>query len=395
MDAKNKMTQCPACQSDRLTPFYEVNSIPVHSCLMLSSETEAKAFHRGDVCLAYCQDCAFITNIYFDKQWSAYAPNYEDQQAFSPTFNSFAGKLAKDLIERYQLEHKQLIEIGCSKGDFLALMCEGGNNSGTGIDPSVLPGRVITEAAERIEFIQEYYSDKHANIPADFICCRHTLEHIQPVAEFVDYIAQAVKKNPHAPVMIEVPDTVRVLKDAAFEDIYYEHCSYFTPGTLASLIRRAGFAVYDLRWEYAEQYLVIECGLDFTRDKQFEIEESVAQTKAMVDTFIEKIASLRTKWIDLVKNAKANGEKIAIWGSGSKCVAFLSTLGLENDIDSIVDINPNRHGKFIPGIAKMIDPPEHLKSVQPSKVIIMNVIYEQEISKLLNKFGVQAEIISL
>ena len=49
---------------------------------------------------------------------------YEDQQSFSPTFNSFSGKLAASLIDRYQIFDKDVLEIGCSKGDFLALMCE-------------------------------------------------------------------------------------------------------------------------------------------------------------------------------------------------------------------------------------------------------------------------------
>ena len=269
--ARAALTDCPACGSASLETFYEVASVPVHSCLMMDNRADAAAFPRDDLRLAICKACGFITNVLFDPKWSAYAPNYEDQQSFSPTFNSFAGGLARNLVDRYDLRDRDLVEVGCSKGDFLAMLCELGPNRGVGIDPSALEGRVTSDAADRMRFLNAYYGPEHVDINADFICCRHTLEHIQPVRAFADLLRRAVKHNPHAPVMIEIPETARVLTEAAFEDIYYEHCSYFTPGTLASLMRRAGFEVYDLRIEYDDQYLVIEAGTDPTRGRSFDM----------------------------------------------------------------------------------------------------------------------------
>lgn len=386
---------CPSCNASGLEPFYEIMSVPVHSCLMLSNEEESTNFPRGDVRLAFCNSCGFITNLLFDSKWSAYAPNYEDQQSFSPTFNSFAGKLAMDLVNRYNLKDKALVEIGCSKGDFLALLCEAGKNTGVGIDPSALPGRVETEARDRLRFIQDYYKDEHVDIKADFLCCRHTLEHIQPVYDFVGLIRKALAHNPAAPVMLEIPDTMRVLNEAAFEDIYYEHCSYFTPGTLASLIRRHGFAAYDLRLEYDDQYLVIEFGMEQDKNRKFDIEDSLEETKGMVSTFRSKIDTMRGDWSNFISGNKAHGKKVAIWGSGSKCVAFLSTLKLEDSVETIVDINPNRHGKFIPGLGKSISSPASLKEVDPDVIIVMNRIYEDEISADLKKMGVEARVVSV
>ena len=392
----SEITVCPACGGQQFESFYEVDSVPVHSCLMLDNKEDAAAFPRGDLKLVCCHDCGFIFNQLFDAKWSVYAPNYEDQQSFSPTFNSFAGKLVRGLVDRYDIHNKKIIEIGCSKGDFLALMCEAGNNSGVGIDPSALAGRVETSAADRIEFINVCYDASHVAINADFICSRHTLEHIQPVSEFIGMIRDAVNENPGAPVMIEIPDTKRVLEEAAFEDIYYEHCSYFTPGTLASLVRRVGFAVYDLRLDYGDQYLIIECGDDMSRDTQFSIEESVAETHEIVETFKRKIAGLHQKWADFIVQHEAEGKRVAIWGSGSKCVAFLSTLKLEDNVVSIVDINPNRHGKYIPGLARQIDNPEKLRQLKPDYIIVMNRIYEKEIAAQVRAMGLQeTEIVSL
>ncbi|NJK36408.1 MAG: methyltransferase domain-containing protein [Oscillatoriales cyanobacterium RM2_1_1] len=387
---------CPNCGHVGLLIFYEVRNVPVHSCLMLSTPEEALNFPCGDVVLGFCEQCGFITNTEFDPKWSAYAPNYEDQQSFSPTFNKFAIKLATQLIEKYDLHHKNVVEIGCSKGDFLLLLCELGQNQGVGIDPSVVPGRVESEAADRVQFIQDYYSESHAQFVGDFICCRHTLEHIQPTFEFIQTVRASIGDRPNIPVFFEIPDTIRVLQDQAFEDIYYEHCSYFTPGTLARLFRSCKFEVTELYLDYGDQYLMIEALPEAgVAETIHSTEETVEQVGELVRHFSARIQGKLNHWKQYLKTAKAQGKRVVVWGSGSKCVAFLTTLDTIETIEYVVDINPHRHGRFIPGVGKQIMAPEFLRSYQPDQVIVMNPIYQPEIQKMLTAMGVETEVISL
>lgn len=396
LDSQKIEHRCPNCGHHELSVFYEVRDVPVHSCLMMSSKEEALDFPCGDVVLGFCDRCGFITNTVFDAKWSAYAPNYEDQQSFSPTFNKFSLKLANHLIDKYDLHNKDIIEIGCSKGDFLLLLCELGNNRGVGIDPSVVPGRVESKAAERVTFIQDYYSEKHAKYVGDFICCRHTLEHIQPTSEFIKTVRKSIGDRKDTIVVFEIPDNTRVLREQAFEDIYYEHCSYFSPGTLARLFRNSGFEVTDLYCDYGDQYLLIEAKpMAIPSDKVHPFEETVEDVAKDVKLFTEKIAGKLEYWKQYLEDAQAKQEKVVVWGSGSKCVAFLTTLKTIDKIEYAVDINPHRHGKFIPGVGKEIMAPEFLKTYQPDKVIVMNAIYREEISDMLKNMGVSTEVVAL
>jgi hypothetical protein len=85
-----------------------------------------------------------------------------------------------------------------------------------------------------------------------------TLEHIAPTGDFVGTLRRAIGDRTGTLVFFQVPDTTRILADCAFEDIYYEHCSYFSPGSLARLFRHAGFEVLALSTEYQDQYLTID-----------------------------------------------------------------------------------------------------------------------------------------
>lgn len=382
---------CPCCAAPLSDPFYRTGPVPVHSCLMLETAAAAAAFPAGTVSLAHCSACGFVTNVDFDPRWSAYAPDYEDQQCFSPTFNSFAGSLARGLIARYDLSGKHVVEIGCSKGDFLRLLAEYGGMTGTGIDPSTTPGRVPSPARGSFRLISDYYGPGHTDLRADLLCCRHTLEHIAPVSDTLALMRAHMERNPGAVLCIEVPDASRIWETAAFEDVYYEHCSYFTPGSLARALRRAGFALLDLRREYQGQYLVAEATLNPDEDQVFSLEESPAETAADTATFSRRVAVEVAGWQDIF----ATGRALAIWGSGSKAVAFLKTVAPTNLPVAIVDINPHRAGRYAPGMAIPVSLPADIKDHDPDAIIVMNPIYLDEIAGQCKAENIQGALLPL
>ena len=77
------------------------------------------------------------------------------------------------------------------------------------------------------------------------------------------------------------------------------------------------------------------------------------------------------------------GQRTVLWGSGSKAVAFLTTLGVHDEVEHVVDINPYRVGKFLPGTGQKIVAPAFLRDYRPDNVIIMNPIYRDEVEREL------------
>jgi SAM-dependent methyltransferase len=384
---------CPSCKGRNMEPFYSVRGVPVHSCLMLASEREALDVPRGDIELSFCGHCGFVSNTAFDTTIQDYSPMYEDQQSFSPTFNAFADKLAQQLIDKYGIRGKTVLEIGCGKGDFLVLMCERGNNRGIGIDPTCIRERIPASVRDRIEVIPDLYSEKYARHHGDVVMCRHTLEHIHATRDFIDTIRRAIADRSETIVFFEIPDVVIVLRDQVFWDIYYEHCSYFSPGSLARLFRASGFDVLDVYREYADQYLLIEAKpASQSTSKLHPLEEPVSQMAGFVEQFAAKVPREIERWRSSIKELHGSGKRIAIWGSGSKCVSFLTTLGLREEIGAVVDINPHRHGRFIPGAAKEVKSPEYLMEYEPDQIIIMNPIYANEIKQNLKQMGLESQV---
>ncbi|GAB4246456.1 MAG: class I SAM-dependent methyltransferase [Thermoleophilia bacterium] len=391
--------RCFACRADGLIPFYEDPAPPVHSCVLVRTRREALDFPRGRLRLDFCPKCGFIQNSLFDPATLDYFQDYEETQAYSPTFNAFAESLARDLIRRYDLRDKEILEIGCGKGEFLALLCGLGHNRGLCVDPSTKPERIPATEGGGISVIRDYYDGRYADLTADFICCRHTLEHVQPVADFVRLSLQAARRRPGAAVFFEVPDSLRVLQEGAFWDIYHEHCSYFTPASLTRLFKQEGARIREVTVAYAGQYLLLEATAEQNGEPAREAgavgQNDTDETAALVEGFRETARRTATEWRDILRGAHGRGQTVALWGGGSKAVAFMSALELSEEVAYVIDINPHKQGLFLPGSGHQVLGPEELLKQPPDLVVVMNPVYREEIAAELARRGVNAELLTL
>ncbi len=389
---------CPACGGLDTTAFHREEQIPTNSCLLLVDRDEAEGYPCGDLELRWCATCGFIANARFDPALSEYSSRYEETQGFSERFNDFARDLATRWVDQYSLAGKTVLEIGCGKGEFLEMMCEAGVGRGIGIDPSAHPERRQSEAAARIEWITDFYSEQYSHLQADAVVCRHTLEHIQPVGDFMRMVRRSIGDRLDTVVLFELPDVRRVLEEVAFWDVYYEHCSYFSAGSLARLFRSTGFDVLDVSLEYDGQYLIVEARPlrpGSTPAEPLAIEDDLDVLSAGIERFSDSYQRMLAEWRDEVRQVVAEGGHAVIWGAGSKGVAYLTALGLADDIRFAVDINPHKHGMFMAGSGQQIVAPEYLTELRPQLVVAMNPVYLEEIQTLLDRLAVPTKVVAV
>jgi SAM-dependent methyltransferase len=386
---------CPNCGDGVLEGFFESKGVPVNSCILLASPEEARAYPRGDIRLGFCHHCGFVSNQAYDERLTEYSGRYEETQGFSPTFGAFHERLASRLIERYGLRGKTILEIGCGKGEFLALLCTLGGNRGVGFDPGYVEGRLDSDLAGRITVIRDFYSEKYRDYAGDLVCCKMTLEHIHRSGEFVATVRRAIGDRRDTIVFFQVPEATRILRDCAFEDIYYEHCSYFTPESLERLFRRFGFEVLDVATEYDGQYLTIEARAGDGGAGHPPRHDGLETLRGYMGSFPARCREKLRRWRATLDGLVQNGQRVVLWGSGSKGVSFLTTLGVADEIGFVVDINPFRQGHYMAGTGHAIVGPAFLTEYKPDTVIVMNSVYRDEIVRDLARMGLSPRVVCL
>ena len=302
----------------------------------------------------------------------------------TPTFNAFHERLARDLIARFDMHGKRVVELGCGQGEFVTMLAELGDNQGFGFDQVIrAPGK-----RGKVTVIRDFYAEPFGDVAPDFVCCKMTLEHVHDVAEFLGRLRRTVGDRPETVVFFMIPEVTRILNLRAFWDIYYEHCSYWSPGSLARAFRLAGFDPITVWTEYNDQYVLIAARPGSGNSETLRNEETPRALAAKVRSFADAVVADQTRWRGWLNRLRRAGQKAVLWGGGSKGVSFLTTLDIREGFDYAVDINPRRNGTFVAGTGQQIVMPQFLKQYQPDVVIIMSPIYVPEIRAQLEGMGV-------
>lgn len=374
-------------------PVAVLRRIPVFCNVLHASEAEATGAGRGDLELMYSPVTGYLWNRAFDPELVAYNPAYENSLHYSPKFVAFARSLAERLIARYDLRGQRVVEIGSGEGNFLALLCELGDNHGVGYDPSFDPQRSKVVTSERMEIVREYYPTDQP-VDAALVLSQHVLEHVPDPAGLIEGVRRSLEGRPETVVYFEMPDATYMVAQLAIWDLIYEHASYFAAPTLRWLFERAGFDVIDVDRCFGDQYLAIEARAGAPRPDASPEGSELAKLTELVAGFGEHVEALQRRWSARLGELVGDGP-VAIWGAGSKGVTFLNLVEPGRDVAYVVDVNPNKSGLFVPGTGQRVCGPDALAGKALDAVVVMNPLYVEEIAATLRELGSDAEVIAV
>jgi hypothetical protein len=222
-----------------------------------------------------------------------------------------------------------------------------------------------------------------------------TLEHIDRTFEFMQTVRRSVT-SPDTLIFFQVPNGRYVLDDLAFWDVYYEHCSYFTLGSLARLFRQTHFEVVALETIYDDQYItVVAKPAPAATLATLSEEDDLDAIRSAVAHFKQDAPARIADWQRALNDLHAQGQRVVLWGGGSKGVTFLNACGLTDAVPYVVDINPKKSGMFMAGTGQQIVSPAFLKEYRPDAVVIMNPIYRDEIAQDLAALGLHPTLMTV
>ena len=384
------MQRCPICDSNLIVPFLVRSSVPVHQNLVMADRISAREINRGNLTLAVCEDCGFIFNQDFDGSKLSYGKEYDNTQTYSPSFESYISELARSLIYDKNVQNCSVVEVGCGKGSFLSKLVESEEwgNTGYGFDPSYVGAETVFDG--RLKFEKRYYDSECANIHADVVVCRHVIEHIPDPLSLLFSVRQALVHSPNARVFFETPCVEWILRNQVIWDFFYEHCSYFTAESLATAFEVSGFQVKSVDHIFQGQYLWLEATISSA-------EADVTKKPAFISTLAKQFATseieLINKW-EIKIQKLANQGKVALWGAGAKGVTFANLIDPDRKwIDCIIDLNPNKQGKYIPGAAHPIVSYQDIANRGITTAILMNPNYYQENLVLLKASNLNIDLL--
>lgn len=382
---------CPACRGAQTTDFLDLGDVPVFCNVQWPSRAQARSVATGPLSLTACTACGHVFNRAFDASRLAYAPGYENSQHASSVFRAYAERLVDRLILTYGVRGRAVVDIGCGRGDLLALLCERGGNRGYGFDPS-FSGAAQQEGERAWTIQREYFgATQAAAIRPALVSCRHVLEHVEDPVAFLSGLREAIEAAGDPVLYLEVPSGEELLEAQGLWDYLYEHVSYFTAQSLEAVLHAAGFEVLSMQRDFGGQFLCAEArsarGSLVTQSKRTRTEDQLHRAAAAL---VERLNAWK-QWAGQLDSA--HGE-VSLWGAGSKGVMFLNLLGLSapQRLARVVDQNTDKHGRFVSGTGQEIIGPQALRGGNVVEIVLMNGIYQSEVAAQLKDLGVRARL---
>jgi len=385
---------CTVCGCTGFLDFLELKQIPAQDGVLWPTYEEAINAPKGDITLNLCTNCGFVGNRTFDPDLLKFI-GYNVSLEHSPLYQSFVKTLASGFIERYNLRNKTVLEIGCGNGYFLKTICSLGVNKGIGFDPSYMDSG--TMETQDILFIKDYYSEKYAQYQGDLVCCRQVLDHLGDPKAFLKMVRAVIGEKADCVIYFEVPNPNRRLQQFVPWNVGYEHGSWFFPESFRMLFEISGFAVNNISPCHGGDYLGIEA-VPVSNPVKNESSMPASDITVLAEN-LKKLSPELMKtvsvWEERLQDIEKKGVRAIPWGAGEHGINFLNILNIKELMPYIVDINPNRIGKFLPGTGQKVVAPEFLIEYKPDLVMITNPTYKTEIQEHVRRLGVTCEFLVL
>lgn len=378
---------CPVCGSTQTTSVYSVAAAPVTCTAVFDDAVQARAVPSGPIDLAVCAGCGLAFNQAWNpelaEQGAALDVGYETSQAASRHFSQFARHLAANWVQRYDLRGQTVIEVGAGGGDFLRELIHAGVAQVTAIDPMTPPDCAHIQISVR----REWFGAMHHDCPGQALICRHTLEHIPQVSVFLRAVHAWAAYAPERVVLFELPSAERIIEEAAFWDVYYEHCNYFTEATLRAAFVQAGFELRRLENVYDGQYWIVEA----VAAPSSLVSVDVAREQQRWQTFGSQAQAAAARVRTALRRLSADGP-VVLWQGAAKTVGVLAASEATDAITCAVDLSPGRRNKFLPGSGLAVYAPEVLSTIQPRHIVLMNPVYYDEVHRQLQALEVRGHL---
>ena len=232
---------CRVCQGE-LTGTFKLPNMPKSA---QNFPTEDTLHLDSGEDLEVCQ-CNLCNLIQLNCAPVSYYREVIRSAAFSEEMGFFRDEQFKDFIEAHRLEGKDILEVGCGKGEYMSLMDGHGANV-YGIEHSAASVGVCREDNLNVNkgYIETASQDLGFNKKFDAFFILNFLEHLPNINEVLRGIANNL--NEDAVGLVEVPNFDMILRNNLFSEFISDHLYYFTKDTLRMTLERNGFEIIECK----------------------------------------------------------------------------------------------------------------------------------------------------
>jgi len=353
--------RCPACGCYNSSLLIDLGKLPL-SVLNLASIDPTPLY---TIYMVTCTECTHVYNVGYD-------PDFKQCDFAGCTMYNSGEEWQKHMEDVAWLVNANakglIVEIGAGNGEFAKML----RSKCVAFEPVKGSG-----CADVVETRHEFFTAEHIHeLRPSVIVMRHVLEHFADPGEFLSSLSRAAFKH-DTTLIIEVPNVKNAIVNQRLEDWVYEHPQHFTDRSLQVLLDKSGWQYKSMTYMYNDEVLLVKA------------KAKVLKTACDLSKASYNFDGIRNMLLRM-GNAK---ERLVFWGGAGKGANMINLLDVPPEMVTVVDSDPRKVGKYVPGTKHLICSPDVLED--GSAILATTSWRVGDIAKDMKRRGIIGDLVSI
>lgn len=375
--------KCRHCGAELELPLIDLGSAPPSNSYLSSA-----ALHAPEkwypLRVLVCTGCWLVQTEDFADCQELFSDDYAYFSSFSDSWLKHAEAYVSAMAGRFGLNaQSHVVEVASNDGYLLQYVGLRGIPC-LGIEPTA--STAAAARAKGIEVVESFFGRQLATQlkaegrSADLMAANNVLAHVPDINDFVGGFAILLKEDGVA--TFEFPHLLRLMQEVQFDTIYHEHFSYLSLSAVNRVFAANGLKVFDveeLPTHGGSLRVYAQPAATGKRAEEASVKAMLAREQAAGVTgadfyrgFQPRAEKVKDDLLSFLIEAKRAGKKVAAYGAAAKGNTLLNFAGVRPDLIAfVVDRNPAKQDKFMPGSRIPIVQKAVLKTERPDFVVVL------------------------
>ncbi|MDT8993020.1 class I SAM-dependent methyltransferase [Curvibacter sp. APW13] len=387
--------KCRHCGHELTRSFLDLGTAPASNAYLDESNLRSSEMWHP-LRLLVCESCWLVQTEDYASREDLFSPDYAYFSSYSSSWLAHAKGYVDAMVERYALDAcSRVVEVAANDGYLLQYVQERGIPC-YGIEPT----HSTAEAARSrgLSIYESFFGVELATslalngLTADLMVANNVLAHVPDINDFLRGFALLLK--PDGVATFEFPHLLRMVQESQFDTVYHEHYSYLSLHCLEQIFLRNGLQVFDveqLTTHGGSLRLHTQRSDAGRRPVASAVPSLIAQERAAgIDSqafyadFQARAIELKCQLLTFLLQARSAGQRVGAYGAAAKGNTLLNFAGVRPDLlPYVVDRNPAKQGKYLPGSRIPIVNEDHLRADRPDWVLLLPWNLETELREQL------------
>jgi ubiquinone/menaquinone biosynthesis C-methylase UbiE len=344
-----------------------------------------------------CEKCWLVQTEDFTQADQLFNADYAYFSGFSSGWIEHSRVYVSNMVDRFNLdENSHVVEVAANDG-YLLQHVKNRNIPCIGIEPTFSTASAARDKG--IHIIEDFFGERLAREllnegrQADLAVANNVLAHVPNINDFVSGFKILLKPNGVA--TFEFPHLLKMINKGQFDTIYHEHFSYLSFTSVNTIFSENGLQIFDIEKHkthggslriFAQRS---DTGIRVISDRVNEMHELETRhgisSVGFYANFQEKANKVKNNLLKFLIQARQDNKKVAAYGAAAKGSTLLNYAGIKPDLlRYVVDKNPSKQGKYMPGSRIPIKTERYLKNDKPDYVVILPWNLKSEVTQQLD-----------